>query len=78
MSGSPTTAAGSPEATWIWRVQAGREAAHQGLAVVRELTVGNSILFRMGGMQLCHDAALAAGAVAATECMPRPPSETLR
>ena len=78
MSGSPTIAAGSPEASWIWRVHAGKEAAHQGLAVVRALTVGNSILFRMCGMQLCHDAALAAGAVAATECMPRPPPETLR
>ena len=78
MSESPMTAAGSPEAILIWSVQAGRALEHQGLAVVRALTVGNSSLLRMWGIHLCQEAALAAGAVAEIECMPRPPSETLR
>ncbi len=46
MSGSPTTAAGSPEASWIWRVQIGREAARQGLASAYAREDGSAGSFR--------------------------------
>ena len=78
MFSSPMMAAGSHDAILICSVHAGRALSHHGLDVVRALTVGRSSLFKMWGRQLCHDAALAAGAVAEIECMPRPPSETLR
>ena len=78
ISASPTSEAGSPEAAQICSVAAGKAWAHRGLAVIRAPTVGNSSLRRMCGRHLCHEAALAAGAVDLTECIPRPPSETLR
>ena len=78
MFSSPRMAAGSHDAVLICSVHAGRALSHHGLAVVRALTVGILSLFKTWGRQLCHEAALAARAVAAIECMPRPPSETLR
>ena len=78
MFSSPIMAAGSQEAILICSVHAGRALSHHGLAVVRAPTVGTLSLFKTCGRQLCHEAALAAGAVAAIECIPRPPSETLR
>ena len=78
VSASPTIKAGLPVATLIFSEAPGRALAHHGLAVMRAPTVGISSRRRMCGMHLCHEAALAAGAVALTECMPRPPSENLR
>ncbi len=78
MFSSPMMAAGSHDAVLDCSVHAGRALSHHGLAVVRAPTVGTLSLLKTWGRQLCHEAALAAGAVAAVECIPRPPSETLR